>query len=22
LKEEALGRTVWITRFGRSCGHV
>jgi len=22
LKEEALDRTVWRTRFGGSCGHV
>jgi hypothetical protein len=22
LKEEALDRTVWRTRFGESCGHV
>ena len=22
LKEEALGRTVWRTRFGRGCGLV
>jgi hypothetical protein len=22
LKEEALDRTVWRTRFGRGCGHV
>jgi hypothetical protein len=22
LKEEALDRTLWRTRFGRGCGHV